>query len=650
MQNRFSLVFILSVIFLSAMYSSQSMAGLKQQRQDFLAAEEAFKNRDFQKYNQLLSSLRDYPLYPYLIYEQIKKDISLEQEERILWFLAEYGSTPPANSLRQAWLEYLAKTGQWQRLVRDYQSPAGQSLQCSYARALMETGQTSRAMEEAEKLWLYGRSRPKECDPVFREWREKDRLTVDLAWQRIEMAMDQGQTTMARYLRQYLPWEEQSWLDLWLEVINRPSRTTEINWSEKKHHIAEKIFIQGMSRLIREDTRKALTQWREIKAGQDLESMDTSRVRQDLALYLALRKHPEAQEYFDDLCVDVMTPGLREWHVRNALYLKDWQKALSVLDRMDESQKTSSRWIYWRGRALEELGLVHEAKALYQSILGKQNYFSLLAADKMNHPYQIEHRAISSPGFDIVNMTREPGIARAQELFYLNRLLDARREWNNALAGRSARDFRTAALLAHDRGWHDRAIVAAANALEFDDLIIRFPISYADLINSYSRDRELDPAWVFALARQESMFMADVGSPAGALGIMQIMPATGRMIASIKGESFGNRFILLNPETNIRFGTFYLKKRLDELQDNPVLATAAYNAGAHRIRSWLPEDETVAADIWVENIPFFETRDYIEKVFTYKVIYEKRLRVQPARISMFMPDIRGKAIVLAKEE
>jgi soluble lytic murein transglycosylase len=650
MRNRLSLVVTMSVLLLFVACSGRSMAALEAQRKDFLAAEEALESGDLQRYNQLLAGLRDYPLYPYLVYRQIKKDITLDQEDRVLWFLEEYGSTPPAVSLRQEWLDLLADSGQWQKLIRDFQGPASQALQCSYAKALMETGQTSRAMEMAEKLWLHGGSRPEECDPVFRKWREKGGLTPDLTWQRAEMAIDQGQINLARYLRRYLPREEQPWLDLWLEVISRPSKTLEISWQDKQHPAAEKIFIQGMGGLIREDTVKALSRWQEFVSSQDFGHMDITRVRQDLAFYLALRRHPEAMEYFEELCSDLMTPSLREWQVRNALYRKDWTSALTALDRMDESQKQSLRWTYWRGRVFEELGLKHEANALYQSILGGQDYFSLLAADRLGQAYHIEHRSISSPVPDITGLTREPGIARALELFHLDRPLEGRREWNLALAGRSAGDFRSAALLAHDRGWHDRAIVAAANAMELDDLIVRFPMSYADLISGYSEDRGLDPAWVYAVARQESMFMADAGSSAGAMGIMQIMPATGRMIASETGENFSSREVLLNPEINVRFGTFYLKKRLDELQDNPVLATAAYNAGAHRVRSWLPEDGTMASDIWVENIPFFETRNYVEKVFTYKVIYETRLGFNPSRVSGFMPEIKGKSTFLAEEK
>jgi soluble lytic murein transglycosylase len=650
MQVKILTLFILSAFFGIFVFFNPALADLEQQRQDFLAAEGALKTGRVQEFNQLISKLTDYPLYPYLLYEQIRRDISSKHEDRILWFLDEYSSTPLADRLRQQWLEYLAGKSSWQKLVRDYRGPYTQSLQCSYARALMENGQTEKAWEEAEKLWLHGRSRPKECDPVFHGWRSHGRLTKSLVWQRIELAIDQGQTALAGYLKRYLPEDDQPWLDLWLEVINRPLKTIEINWSEKDHPVAEKILSRGMGILIRGDTQEALKQWEGLQAKHDLKSMDTSLVKRELAVYLALRKHPETLEYIRSLCAETMTPSLRQWQVRNALYQKNWQEAMLALEKMDDSEKNLPRWIYWQARIHEEMGLEHEARTLYQSILGRQNYFSLLASDRLNQPYIFQNRPISSYEQDRINLRQDQGIMRSLELFYLDRMVDARREWNTSMSGKSREESRAAALLAHELGWHDRAIIAAAGAGEFDDLVLRFPVSHYQMITDYSRARDLNPAWVFALARQESMFMPDVRSPAGALGIMQIMPATGRLIASLMGETLTNTNRLLNPEINVRFGTFYLKKRLDEFQNSPVLATAAYNAGALRVSSWLPEQETIAADIWVENIPFFETRDYVEKIFTYKAIYEKRLGVQPTRISGLMPDVLGKNTVSARVE
>lgn len=154
-----------------------------------------------------------------------------------------------------------------------------------------------------------------------------------------------------------------------------------------------------------------------------------------------------------------------------------------------------------------------------------------------------------------------------------------------------------------------------------------------------ARIKNLDPAWVYGVMRQESLFMCDVGSSAGALGLMQIMPQTGKRIARWHGEKLSSTALLLHPDRNIRYGTTYLRRQLDDLQNHPALATAAYNAGQHRVKGWLPATP-LPADVWVETIPFNETRDYVQRVLAYTAIYEARLGRAPMRMSSRLPLVR----------
>ncbi|MFN2267368.1 MAG: hypothetical protein ABR533_03765, partial [Desulfonatronovibrio sp.] len=436
--------------------------------------------------------LESYPLYPYLVYEDLKQNISIQNEDRILTFLEKYNSTPLEQKLRQDWLSFLSDNKQWTRLIRDYQPQTSQTLQCSYARALTETNKKDQAWQETQKLWLYGRSRPSSCDPVFDTWRNADKLTADLTWQRIELAIDQGQHGLARYLKKYLPLKDKPFLDLWLEVINRPQRTLEIKWPAQNHPMAEKILSQGMGRLLREDTPKAMLQWQRLQTEQDLTAINTDSISREIALYLSLRKHPEALDYFELLPEEMMTPKLKEWYVRSALFAQNWELALKAWEMLDESQKQSPRWIYWKGRILEEKGRIQEAATCYLSIANRQNYFSMLAAHRINQPFRLESSAINASASEIISLRSDPGIVRAIEFFYLSRIIDARREWIFALREKTPQQMRAASIIAHDMGWQDRAIIAAANAGEFDDFIIRFPLSYSDYITRYSRLRNLD--------------------------------------------------------------------------------------------------------------------------------------------------------------
>ncbi len=625
------------------LFVNPSNAELQQQRQDFLEAEKALQENRLDDFQSLSANLVNYPLYPYLVYEELRQNISLARESDILDFLENYSHTPLASQLRSRWLDYLARNQEWSRLARDFQAGSSRErTQCSYGRALLKTGQQDAAWEHAEKMWLHGRSRPDECDPLFNAWRDADMLTPELVRERVALSIDQGQLGLARYLGRFLPEQDRPWLDLWLDIARNPSLTPDKDWSEAADTPCEKILVYGMKKLVRKDTPEAADTWDDILEKNQLARKDFPEVEQDIALYLALRRHDEALEHFRDLPDDLKTPRLREWHVRTALYNQKYSEVLDAWKNLSSSQKASPRWQYWRARALEEQGLVQQASGIYLGLLGRQNYFSLLAADRLEESYVLNHSPLDPHPEIVDDLRSEPGIQRALELYYLDREIQARREWIHALQGKNREMMAAAAVLAHSIGWHDRAIQAAAGAGQFEDLALRFPLPYNDLIIEHAGSMALDPAWILALARQESMFMPDVRSSAGAIGLMQIMPATGRNIAARLQESLNNPYRLTDPATSVRYGVFYLNLRLQELQQNPVLATAAYNAGAHRVRNWLPQSRNMPADIWVENIPFNETRDYVERVKTYTTIYQIRLGMEPTRVYHRMPPVLAK--------
>jgi soluble lytic murein transglycosylase len=222
-------------------------------------------------------------------------------------------------------------------------------------------------------------------------------------------------------------------------------------------------------------------------------------------------------------------------------------------------------------------------------------------------------------------LRRHVGLRRARELYLLNRDWQARSEWRHVTSSLTKRELKTAALLAHRWDWHSQAITTLARTGYWDDLRIRFPLPYRGRVLTGADRQAIDPAWVYAIMRQESLFRPDVKSPAGALGLMQIMPATGRKIAGDLQLARPGDYAILRTDTNIRFGTYYLRYTLDRLQGNPMLATAAYNAGPRRVEQWLPERGKVEADIWAETIPFKETRKYVKRVMEFATVYHSLL-------------------------
>jgi soluble lytic murein transglycosylase len=297
------------------------------------------------------------------------------------------------------------------------------------------------------------------------------------------------------------------------------------------------------------------------------------------------------------------------------------------------------RWQYWLARALHELGQRAEAREIYVELARGRGYYAFLAADRVGTPYRIE--GMATPELqDVRAQVRElPAVARTRELLALDRTLDARREWRDATNQMNKEQLMSAALLASDLGWLDQAIFTLARTGFWEDLELRFPVSHLEQVVGAEHRTGLDRAWILAVIRQESAFNPDARSPVGAMGLMQLMPRTAKAVATRHlGQSAPRPSQITDPQLNIRLGSTYLAHVLERLGKNPVLATAAYNAGPHRVERWLPE-QTMDADIWIELIPFGETREYVKRVLSYRAIYQHRLGQKPERLTTTMPPV-----------
>jgi soluble lytic murein transglycosylase len=195
-----------------------------------------------------------------------------------------------------------------------------------------------------------------------------------------------------------------------------------------------------------------------------------------------------------------------------------------------------------------------------------------------------------------------------------------------------------AAVLAYRWQWYDRAIVTLAQSGHKDDLDLRFPFAYQEQVLSSAKRHQIDPAWVYGVVRQESAFMPDARSRAGAMGLMQLLPRTARITARLLRIPMRSKYELLEAEKNLHLGSGYLKRMLDENNGNQILATASYNAGPQRVKQWLP-DTDMPADLWVEMIPFSETRDYVRNVMAYTAIFDQRLDGNLIPLSKRMPAV-----------
>lgn len=636
----------LAVVLATASAWADSEPDLAEQRELFLKAEQAIERNRLGEYRHLEPQLRDYPLYPYLRYAELHQRLGELDLKQIDAFAAEFGDSPLPARLRQAWLRRLAVGGPAEDLVAHLGPTAGSTdTQCRYAAALWKLNDP-RAADLSERLWLSGQSQPRSCDPVFANWRNGDGLTTELVWERVKLALRAGNVRLARYLRRFLPAEERPWLDRWIEVRRDPRGLTHARWLNAEHPMRGAMLADGLRTLSRRDAVLAADQWQTLQAA-GIDAVSRSRVTHLLALHLARTGGPEARARLIRLAEALdRDEGVLRWLIIEAMREGDWASALAWQGRLHAEDAAQPRWRYWRARALEGRKRYEAAQRIYLELAQERSFYGFLAADRVGTAYHFGPRPVRFSRAELSEVAALPGLRRAHELLQLDRVVDARREWHHMLEALDERHLQLAARVAHEWGWHDRVIFTLARAQYWDDLELRFPLEHNELVVGHAEREQINPAWAFAVIRQESAFAKDARSHAGAVGLMQLMPTTARLMAN--SLRVAGALDLTHAPTNIRLGVAYLNHVRERFEGHPVLSTAAYNAGPFRVEQWIPDDREVPADLWIEAVPFSETREYLKRILAYTIIYEKRLGRQPASIADYMPPIPSRTTLLTQ--
>ncbi len=269
-------------------------------------------------------------------------------------------------------------------------------------------------------------------------------------------------------------------------------------------------------------------------------------------------------------------------------------------------------------------GQTEHGKQIMKKLATERSFYGYMAAARLGLPPSLGHKAVPVTPQQYQSFKRSGSIVRMREWEAIGRPNAAKRELNFLQKYGSEQQKLSAAKLAFDSGWYDRAISALADAEYWDDVEMRFPMVFNNEIQKHAKAASVDPAWAMAITRRESTFLPTAQSPVGAQGLMQIMPQTAKHLAgrTIRTEQ------LMNPNFNIDMGTDYLNYLMKKNDNNLVFATASYNAGFSRVKTWIPQGQQLEIDVWIENIPFKETRDYVKAVLTYYQIYNIQMKQQ----------------------
>ncbi|MHB8346358.1 MAG: transglycosylase SLT domain-containing protein [Acidiferrobacterales bacterium] len=625
MMPRFKLCFIVLAVVLQGAAVSARAADQKieQDRQDYLSAIAALRSGDLGRFRELEGKLDGYVLRSYLQYYYLEDRIPSTPASTLSAFIAQNQDAPISNMLRHEWLHYLAKRGHWKIFVEQYQDVDEDSaLNCDRLAFLLRTvKQRTALMNEIGQLWMTGESLPDACNPVFAAWRRAGNMTRDKVWRRIRLAMKHQDLTLAADLKWDLPANDRIWVDRWLAMYRAPQRELNDIRYPVETPLAREIIRQGVVRLAYIDPAQAMKTWSDLKNRYQFFGEDNNYVLRRVGILAAQDHLPQAVDWLSQASVDTHDGSLGRWRVRAALRAGKWHTALRFIEDLGSSEQRQDEWLYWKARMLEKAGDESHALRIFTELAKERSYYGFLAADRLGRRYAMQRQRIQPTPEEISAMLARPSIEMAKELFMLGETVDARRQWAWATRNMDGRDLQVAAVLARQWGWYDRAILTAARSDNLNDLGLRFPVLYRNMIETNAQDNGIDPSWVYGILRQESGFMTDARSDVGALGLMQLMPRTG-WLAGLRIHLFVRTdSAILNVANNLRLGTSYLKTVLDDTGGHEVLATAAYNAGPNRIMQWLPQEHKLDADTWVDTIPYRETRNYVKNVMAFSTVY-----------------------------
>lgn len=602
---------------------------LELQRQQFQAANNALNKRQFSQFRQLKSKLKDYPLYPYLEFKALKGNIRRAKKSDVRAFLENNKNSPLAIRLRKHWLNSLVRRGRWSDYLEFYQvEQASIKEQCRWVTAHLKAG---KALPEKtiEQLWNVDRSQPKVCDPGFKAWKAAGKLTPQIAWQRHHKAMLASKLSLAAYVRKQMPKSDQKLAELHADVYRNPKLLKLRSRFRSNTDRVNAIILHGFRRYAKTSPLAAVRLWESYDAQRLFPEQDRLETLYVLAKRLAQKNHSHEASKLLKQYKQIDNVALTELLIRESLADQDWKSVQHWIAKLPKTKRQTHDWQYWLARSIEQQGETSGPQfsphAIYSKLAQHRDYYGFLAADRIKSEYQLQDMPLIVDQQRINKLKQQPAIKRIYELYQLGWHLWANREWYHISQKLAKTDAEALASLTHEWGWHLKTIQGMASVKYWDDLQMRFPLAYESELKRAAKVTKINTTLLFAIARQESAFTPYARSPAGAMGLMQIMPATAKQTAKKMGLSY-RRSDLLQPKRNIALGSNYLNQLLKQFKGNRFLAAAAYNAGPHRVKRWLKNsDSNLPYDVWIETIPYKETRGYVQNVLEYSVIYAYRM-------------------------
>ncbi|MDP2811148.1 MAG: transglycosylase SLT domain-containing protein [Rhodocyclaceae bacterium] len=613
----------------------------------FLAAQDAFRLGERVRLARVADALRGHELAPWAEYWLLRLRLEEDVTDGVRDFLARHEGSYLAEKLRAEWLKILAGRQDWTAFQEEYPRlvQPDREVACHALRGRLVRQQDIAALDEARSLWFSALDLPESCAPLMDRLIAEGRLSGDDIWIRTRRLLEAGKFPAARQTLLRLPAGERPDARTLDAVVAAPARhlarlpAAQLPDNFAATRTGREMALFAVQRMARSDPLAAAAQWRAMEAR--FPDADRAHAWGQLAWQAAMQHLDEALDWYGRAEGSPLADEQRAWQVRAALRAGDWRTVGHAIARMPPPMAAQPGWTYWLARALVEQGRRDEAQALYRKIAGQPNFYGNLADDELGQPITVPSAAEPPSVEELARAAANPGLQRALALLRLDARVEGVREWNWALSGMDDRQLLAAAEWARRHDVLDRSIYAADKTRVEHDYRLRYPAPFRESIEPKARELDLDHGWVYGLMRQESRFVANARSSAGAKGLMQVMPQTASWVAQKIGLTGFRLASLGEMDTNVKLGTHYLKMVLESLDNHPVLAAAAYNAGPGRARKWRAARPLEGA-IYAETIPFSETRDYVKKVMSNTVYYTALFEGKPQSLKSRLGIVRPK--------
>jgi soluble lytic murein transglycosylase len=463
-------------------------------------------------------------------------------------------------------------------------------------------------------------------------------LTPELIEQRVRLALKDGNAAFAREIAAFLPPQSAAPLLQWATLLEEPQRRIEALLAAPSTAVEEEALLAGWTRFTRANRDLAMRRYDAFIRARGLTNVTASRYALALALALSWDRHAEALRYFARVAPADLDDYALEWQTRAAVWASDWKLVANAIAAMSDTQRGLTRWRYWAARAAERNGDSKLARQLYESALLDDNYYSIMAAARLGQTLAPHPERLLIDEVQLKQIEELPALIRARELFWCEQRDLANVEWASGYA-QLPQDARQQAIhLAARWGWHEQAIMTAALLRLFNDYALLYPQPFDREVQAAAQLSRLPAELIYSVMRQESLYRTDAVSSAGARGLLQMRPDTARMTASAWKQRKPAPDDLFDPTIAIPLGAAQLRTLVDRFGGQTVVALAGYNAGPNAASRWMPA-QPIESDVWIENIPFNETRTYVQRIVWHNLVFNWLKTGEPQQAAAWLSRI-----------